>query len=309
MKTVELKKSYEFYNSSSEIKKAAEIAFGSEKLNSLLERINAEKMWWIHESALCKTNLIFKNKEGESDSSTILLEIKVESKVKERDAEGNATQYPIITFNVASRHTASDLSGEIPSVTNLIEVDVTDLPTNEGWVEFSVDHQMVHLLCRYISDRYDRVLAAEYDGIFIDAYRLLKPKEGTFALKDGKFAIGQYKKYEPCITFISPMPEVFWESKGRENFNLPQGSIEVIYGTLFKSKKGTLCFRIQDYESATHILIRDYWGGSFNRYRGGTLPKEESLYYKTRSSNGGGEGYDYAVYPKDWKYEMSEEDL
>lgn len=146
---------------------------------------------------------------------------------------------------------------------------------------------------------------AQINGIWVAAYPL-KVEEGTFQLKDGTFAIGQYGKYMPNLTFISPIPILQWENIDRTVYNLPNGDLSIIRGDFFTSKKGTKCFKVK--QNGSHILLRDSWGGCFNRYRGGVLP-ENQLYFRRASSNGGGSGYDYAVIPKNWLYSLSEEDL
>ena len=136
---------------------------------------------------------------------------------------------------------------------------------------------------------------------------IVRIEEGTFQLKDGNFAIGEYGKYKPNLTFISSIPVIQWENVKREDFNLPKGDLSMIRGDFFTSKKGTKCFKVK--ANGSHILIKDSWGGAFSKYYGDTLPKEGALYYRTASSNGGGMGNDYAVYLKNWKYELSEEDI
>lgn len=130
--------------------------------------------------------------------------------------------------------------------------------------------------------------------------------DGVFQLKNGSFAIGEYGKYKPNLTFINSTPFLQWEDKKAGDFNLPHGSISVIKGDFFISKKGTKCFKVKN--NGRHLIIRDGWGGAFESYRGGTLP-DNQLYYRRASSNGGGTGYDYAVVPVDWVYGLSEEDL
>jgi hypothetical protein len=95
----------------------------------------------------------------------------------------------------------------------------------------------------------------------------------------------------------------------KSQFNLGSGTLDSIRGKFFVSKKGTKLFKLDP--SGPHILLRDDWGGPFNKYRGGKLPTMEggALYHRRASSNGGGSGYDYCVVPIDWKLEISEEDL
>ena len=88
-------------------------------------------------------------------------------------------------------------------------------------------------------------------------------------------------------------------------FNLPNGELRQLTGEYFVSKKGTKCFRIGN---GPHIILQDDWGGAFNKYRGHTLP-EDQIYYRRSSSNGGGCGYDYAIIPKDWRLQITEDDI
>lgn len=133
--------------------------------------------------------------------------------------------------------------------------------------------------------------------------------EGIIELTNGTFLINKYGKYEPNLSFLNIKPDVNseWIRVEPSEFNLPKGCLSKIYGTFFTSKKGTKCFRINP--NGEHMLIGDGWGGSSNRYYGGTLPEEGALYYRRASSNGGGLGHDYAIYQRDWKYELSEEDI
>lgn len=150
----------------------------------------------------------------------------------------------------------------------------------------------------------DKIFIAE-EGRLLDASEAA-PEE-HINLSNGKVLMNKFGKYEPNLCFISALPYLMWEHKEPKEFNLDRGSFSVLRGSFFISKKGTKCFRIE--EKGQHILIRDGWGGAFEKYRGGTLPEEQALYYRRASSNGGGCGYDYAIYPHDWRYLLSEEDI
>ena len=147
------------------------------------------------------------------------------------------------------------------------------------------------------------------DGRVIKVGNNLLNKEGVIQLSNGTFLINKYGKYEPNLSFLNTKPDVDteWIRVESFEFNLPKGCLSKIYGTFFTSKKGTKCFRINP--NGEHMLIGDCWGGASNRYYGGTLPEEGALYYRRASSNGGGLGHDYAIYQRDWKYELSEEDI
>lgn len=133
--------------------------------------------------------------------------------------------------------------------------------------------------------------------------------EGKIHLSDGGWLIKDYGKYHSGLAILNIYPGIPWIEKDHSLFNLPKGKIEIIYGDFYVSKKGTNCFRIKKKEEAKHILIKDDWGGAYNSYRGRTLPEECSLYYRRASSAGGGIGYDYAVYPKDWKYKLTSDEI
>ena len=126
-------------------------------------------------------------------------------------------------------------------------------------------------------------------------------------LDNGKFLYNQVGKYATGLTFILDVPYLNWSKAKKEDFNLPEGNLTYLIGDFFYSKKGTKCFRVK--ENGTHILIRDEWGGAFSRYRGRTLSQENAVYYRRAHSNGGGCGYDYAVYPVGWKFTISEDDI
>ena len=142
-------------------------------------------------------------------------------------------------------------------------------------------------------------------------------------LKDGSFLVQNYGKYASGLGIIvSPSdPSVSMEKEfillfssedsiKSEDLNISQSaSVKGIRGNYFVSKKGTKLFKKD--VNGKHILLRDDWGGCFNKYRGGELPRTEegALYYRSASSNGGGLGYDYSVVPFGWRREICIEDL
>ncbi len=135
----------------------------------------------------------------------------------------------------------------------------------------------------------------------------------------GSFLVKNYGKYCSGLGIIVEKDDdsiekdnisLFKNSFDGAQFNLGNMcSLSGIIGDFFVSKKGTKLFKKCD--NGKHILLRDNWGGSFNSYRGGTLPDttEGALYFRRASSNGGGTGYDYSIIPKDWKRSISIEDL
>ena len=151
--------------------------------------------------------------------------------------------------------------------------------------------------------------------------------ENGITLGDGSVYFAGFGKYQPNLGFIVNSNDPHYDketghlhifmdldlpeggsSKLREELNLKDSGVTArLYGDFFVSKKGTKMFRIK--ESGKDQLLQDDWGGCFNDYRGGVLPQEGSLHYRRASSNGGGSGYDYAVYPREWKRTMSADDL
>jgi len=152
--------------------------------------------------------------------------------------------------------------------------------------------------------------------------------ENSIELGDGTLYFAGFGKYMPNLGFIvdpkdphvkngmltifdvldHPTQEEGGNRKLREELNLRDSSITGrVFGDYFVSKKGTKMFRIK--ADGKDQLLCDDWGGCFNDYRGGVLPQEGSLHYRRASSNGGGCGCDYAVYPRDWKRTMTVDDL
>lgn len=217
----------------------------------------------------------------------------------ERTKENSEVEVPAISWDVLDDTTISLERREDLEVIN-IPGDFDHL--KDIWVK--VNNAEIVLLPSTDGGHWNNF--SKIEEVWYKTYPL-EIEEGTFQLKDGKFAMKAYGKYKPNLTFINTIPTVVWKRAKREDFNLPEGKIFFVKGDFFVSKKGTKCFRIK--EEGKHILISDDWGGAFVKYRGGTLPEEEALYYRRASSNGGGSGYDFGVYPVGWKYQMSEEDL
>jgi hypothetical protein len=120
--------------------------------------------------------------------------------------------------------------------------------------------------------------------------RQLIINEQAFELNDGKFLIKDFRKYGSGLLIISEKPIVtFYKSTA----NIGGTELEEIKGRFFTTKKGAKAFDTT-VKNPTHILYKDGWGGCFNSYRGRKLP--DGIYNHRASSNGGGAGYDYAVY-------------
>jgi len=139
--------------------------------------------------------------------------------------------------------------------------------------------------------------------------------QGNFQLNDGSICDNsQYGKYGCHLTIIREGgidDQIEWKEpdnliKGM-NLPMPKGSrLSFLRGDFFTSKKGTKMFKIKP--QGSHVLIRDDWGGCFNSYHGLTLPGGYEYFHRA-SSNGGGSGYDYAVYKTGFKYAASLDDL
>ena len=106
----------------------------------------------------------------------------------------------------------------------------------------------------------------------------------VFVLKD------EYKSY---IYEYEPMPNDM-----RTALNIPwDGEPTVMYGRYWISRKGSVCFTPTSTEMATHLLIKNSWGGAFDNTRGREydLVSKMAEYSKAAASNGGGMGYSYYV--------------
>lgn len=137
--------------------------------------------------------------------------------------------------------------------------------------------------------------------------------KGNFLMDDGRTICdnSQYEKYGCRLTILREGgldDELGWRSPDKliKRMNFPTCcDLSYLRGDFFTSKKGTKIFKIK--LDGKHVLIRDSWGGAFNQYHGHTLP--QGLYNHRASSNGGGCGNDYGVYPVDFRYSISEDDL
>ena len=137
----------------------------------------------------------------------------------------------------------------------------------------------------------------------------IRSHEGSILLENKTILFNNYGKYSPNICFLIKDPRDFgWRNISREELNLPGGSLEKISGQFFVSKKGTKCFKVQ--KEGPHMLVRDYWGGAFNKYRGGNLENLPDIIFSRRaSSNGGGAGYDYVIILVGTRLVITEENI
>lgn len=138
----------------------------------------------------------------------------------------------------------------------------------------------------------------------------------TLTFPNGEKMLCRFATYLPGIAFLinENNATVGWNNEDIHglDLNIMFDTRDPIYwmpGKFWISKKGTSCFRPD--ENGEHILVRSKWGGPFNPTRGTEFPevKEFALYAKYASSKGGGEGYNYYVFPKDFHREISEDDI
>ena len=131
---------------------------------------------------------------------------------------------------------------------------------------------------------------------------------------DNGFIVNDFGKYSPNLSFIISK-EFELDDRGNvrdqfryfddkdviNNMNIDfKGSSRFMFGDYWVSKKGTKCFKPKDPVRASHIFIEVNWGGCFNPTRG-IYPTDardlKPTYYHRGSSNGGGVGTDYWVFP------------
>lgn len=158
----------------------------------------------------------------------------------------------------------------------------------------------------------------EYKNLFFE--RKLEQKHissiakyaSLIKLEEGKYLANIFGKYEPNLTFILDMKED-WEWKqdvSEKSLNIEKdGTLYSLRGDFFVSKKGSNCFEIK--KDGKHYLLKQDWGGAFNKTRGLTLPErsEGALYYNRARSNGGGSGNTYSVISIFWKRKVSIDDI
>lgn len=144
-------------------------------------------------------------------------------------------------------------------------------------------------------------------------------KYDSLQLDNNDLIVNMFGKYEPNIVFVlkneyksylydfEDMP-----SDVRHEINIKwDGTPYVMYGRYWISKKGSKCFTPTSKDMATHILIKNSWGGAFDHTRGREydLVSEMSEYSKSASSNGGGTGYCYYIMKKGTKNVISADDI
>lgn len=140
---------------------------------------------------------------------------------------------------------------------------------------------------------------------FYDSQRSIK-------LVNGETLIRRFNKYEPGICFVlsdETITEEWRKTPIDFNINFDASSVSWMSGEFWISRKGSSCFRPKS--DGQHILLRISWGGCFEPSRGREYSeiKQFALYAKRATSNGGGCGYNYYVFSKDFRKEVSLDDI
>lgn len=259
--------------------KTIKVTFNGE--HSIIRAINASEFEWMKKDVLYPTQ--FENFEGSHLAY-----------VSKGIGYGNGKECECLFF-----HFHNKLMGKVTIDSN-IQVDLQwTNGYNKVWCNDNKNVQLVEIIESLEGIRLDR------NGVKHSAIDM----EGVITLDNGKFLIKDYGKYKSGLCYVSAKPIVEWEKISQRELNYSDGDFEVVYGFFYKSKKGTDCFKVMPKSVAPHMLVRDNWGGPFVKYRGYTLEEDKALYYRRASSNGGGSGYDYAVYDKGFTNKISEEDI
>ena len=139
----------------------------------------------------------------------------------------------------------------------------------------------------------------------------------SITLNNNERLIRRYGKYEPGLAFILSDKNVDtgWYDMSYHHielniqFDSNKNEIYWMPGDYWISKKGTTCFRPN--ENGKHVLVKARWGGPFQSSRGTEYQevKNKALYARRASSNGGGVGYNYYIFDKDFTNEVSIEDI
>lgn len=148
-----------------------------------------------------------------------------------------------------------------------------------------------------------------------DATRRMWPElfteGGSISLTNGEELINRYGKYMPQMSFLLNKENccIRWEDAD-PSLNIDwDGDPLQLRGDYWVSKKGTHCFRPSN--EGKHILVSVDWGGCFISTRGTEYFTTEALalYAHRASSNGGGAGYNFYVFPYGYHREVSIEDI
>lgn len=171
-------------------------------------------------------------------------------------------------------------------------------PRNEivGDAEISVINDIVPTWCNGLS-QWGHTDEVELVDVYKDSIydinlvkRQIFINESAIELNNGKFLIKDFGKYGSHLLIISEKPTIVYS---KSTANIGGTELEEVKGAFFTTKKGAKAFDTTT-TNPTHVLYKDRWGGCFNNYRGNKLA--EGLYNHRARSNGGGVGYDYAIY-------------
>ena len=130
-------------------------------------------------------------------------------------------------------------------------------------------------------------------------------------LTNGEVLCNRFGKYQPNLCFVlnEEGAQLGWDDK-IPNLNLEfDGDLDYIPGDFWVSKKGTHCFRPK--KDGKHILLRVNWGGCFVSTRGCEYEevKPLAIFSRRAGSNGGGTGYNFYIFDKNFHREVSIEDI
>ncbi len=157
--------------------------------------------------------------------------------------------------------------------------------------------------------------SGKHNNIWVDPISLkfyTDPEHSFIEINENLFLYNWYGKYCPNITILVNHPNDLnfqFERTNNSKFNLEKGKLSFIEGDFRISKNKKPIFDMTK-NTKKHLLIRDDWGGPFNKTRGYQLEKlEPKLHYRRASSNGGGTGSDFIVIEKGVKYTPKLEDL
>ena len=132
-------------------------------------------------------------------------------------------------------------------------------------------------------------------------------KRKCVKLEDGRYLLNDFGKYRPnlCLILRNETDTEAWEPTHANNFNLEGRKMNALRGKYWKSKKGTDCFELL--REGPHLLLRESWGGGGDR--GDLKNLSEFIYFRRAASNGGGEGYTYAIVEVEWRRQISVDEL
>lgn len=167
-----------------------------------------------------------------------------------------------------------------------------------------VEEEQINKL-NYSLEEISKILEREEKFVRRDSWTDTSQK--VFELEK-EFLLNSYNKYMPRLTFLIPKNYYpVWEEDSYLNILAKKLNIEwqgtgtdCVFGSFYTSKKGTKCFRILSKSKASHVLVRNQWGGSTRSGRKhSTFTEKEAkgnLYYHLAISHGGSMGCTYAIF-------------